>query len=392
MADRRARPGSYNRVGLPHTRRGDGLPRPRRRSNGFPWTGVLLVSAAAALAVAPLSPLHVERAYSSGAYLWLQRILTSVSNLFPFALFDVLLAATVAAWLIAFGIDLARARGSWARMALRLAGRTVVWSAGFYLAFLLIWGLNYRRVPLAEKLQFDADRVSPAGAAALAATAVHELNTLHDAAHASGWFALTAINRQLAASFDRRQRELGATTAAVAGRPKTTLLEPYFRRAGVAGMTDPYFLETLVESELLPFERPFVVAHEWAHLAGYADESEANFVGWLSCVRGSTGDQYSGWLFLYEELTRAVRPADRAALSARLAPGPRADLEAIADRLRRQVSPALSAAGWQVYDRYLKANRVEAGTASYAQVVRLALGTRFGPEWTPGLRQFTIHD
>jgi hypothetical protein len=294
--------------------------------------------------------------------------------------------------LIAFGVDLARAQGSWMRLALRLAGRTVVWSAGFYLAFLLIWGLNYRRVPLTEKLRFDADRVSPAGAAALAATAVNELNALYDAAHASGWFALTAINRELAASFDRRQRELGATTAAVAGRPKTTLLEPYFRRAGVAGMTDPYFLETLVESELLPFERPFVVAHEWAHLAGYADESEANFVGWLSCVGGSPGDQYSGWLFLYEELTRAVRPADRAALAARLAPGPRADLEAIADRLRRQISPALSAAGWQVYDRYLKANHVEAGAASYAQVVRLVLGTRFGPQWTPALRQFTIHE
>ena len=180
---------------------------------------------------------------------------------------------------------------------------------------------------LADKLQFDADAVSPDGAAALATTAVNELNALYDGAHASGWFALTAINPPLAASFERSQRELGALTAAVAGRPKTTLLEPYFRRAGVAGMTDPYFLETMVERELLPFERPFVVGHEWAHLAGYADESEANFVGWLTCLRGSTGDRYSGWLFLYDELSRAVRPADRAALSARLAPGPRADLQ-----------------------------------------------------------------
>ena len=264
--------------------------------------------------------------------------------------------------------------------------RTVVWGAGFYLAFLLIWGLNYRRVRLADKLQFDAHAVSPDGAAALATTAVNELNALYDRAHASGWFALTAIDPSLAASFARSQRELGVPTAAVAGRPKTTVLEPYFRRAGVAGMTDPYFLETLVERELLPFERSFVVAHEWAHLAGYADESEANFVGWLTCLRGSIADRYSGWLFLYDELSRAVRPADRAALSARLAPGPRADLKAIADRLRRQVSPAVSAAGWRVYDRYLKANRVEAGAASYAEVVRLALGARFGPDWTPQLK------
>jgi hypothetical protein len=347
---------------------------------------MLLVAAAAAVAFAPLSPLLVERIYSTSAYPRVQRILTSASNLVPFALFDVLLIATAAGWLIVLGVDVARDRGAWMRIGVRLVGRTLVWSAGFYLAFLLIWGLNYRRVHLVDKLQFDAHAVSPAGAAALAATAVTELNALHDPAHASGWFPLTAIGRPLSASFDRSQRELGAVTLAVAGRPKTTLLEPYFRRAGVAGMTDPYFLETMVERELLPFERPFVIGHEWAHLAGYADESEANFVGWLTCLRGSIGDQYSGWLFLYEELSRAVRPADRAALSAQLAPGPRADLKAISDRLRRQVSPAVSAAGWQVYDRYLKANRVEAGAASYAEVVRLALGTRFGPEWRPRMR------
>jgi hypothetical protein len=350
------------------------------------WPGVLLVVSAGAVAFAPLSPSLVERMYSTSAYIRIQRVITSTSNLVPFALFDVLLIATVAAWLIAFGVDLARHRGAWVRTAVRLVSRTGVWAAGFYLAFLLIWGLNYRRVHLMDKLQFDAGAVSPDGAVSLAMTAANTLNTLYDSAHDGGWLPLTAINPSLAAAFERSQRELGAVTAAVAGRPKATLLEPYFRRAGVAGMTDPYFLETMVERELLPFERSFVVGHEWAHLAGYAEESEANFVGWLTCLRGSTGDRYSGWLFLYAELWRAVRPADRAVLTARLAPGPRADLQAIADRLRRQVSPAVSAAGWQVYDRYLKANRVEAGAASYAEVVRLALGARYGPDWTPLLR------
>jgi hypothetical protein len=33
-----------------------------------------------------------------------------------------------------------------------------------------------------------------------------------------------------------------------------------------------------------------------------------------------------------------------------------------------------------VYDRYLKANRIEAGAASYAQVVRLVLGTALGQQ------------
>jgi hypothetical protein len=152
-------------------------------------------------------------------------------------------------------------------------------------------------------------------------------------------------------------------------------------------MTDPIFLETLVAGDLLPFERPFVVAHEWSHLAGINDEGEANFAGWLVCLRGTPTQQYSGWLFLVNELARAVRDADRAAMGAALGPGPRADLRAISDRLAAHINPRVSAAGWRAYNEYLKANRVERGTASYAEVVKLVLGVRFTGEWVPEKRK-----
>jgi hypothetical protein len=144
-------------------------------------------------------------------------------------------------------------------------------------------------------------------------------------------------------------------------------------------MTDPFFLETLVVSDLLPLERPFVTAHEWAHLAGYNDEGEANFVGWLTCMRGDERHQYSVWIFLFNEAASQIARADRQELMARLDAGPRGDLRAIADRVARNRSPRMAEAGWIVYNQYLKANRVESGTASYAEVIRLILGTRFSP-------------
>jgi hypothetical protein len=80
-------------------------------------------------------------------------------------------------------------------------------------------------------------------------------------------------------------------------------------------------------------------------------------------------------LFLYTEVTAAL-PRDAARdVAAALGSGPRADLQAMRDRSRREVSPRLSRAGWQVYDQYLRANRIEAGAASYAEVVQLVLGT-----------------
>jgi Protein of unknown function (DUF3810) len=350
------------------------------------WRAAFVLVAAAA-ALLPFPTTVVERTYSTSLYPRLQSLLTPASNHVPFALFDALIAIVAAGWLLAVGFDILRYRPQWARLAGRLIMRTAVWTAALYLFFLLTWGLNYRREKLSDKLQFDATTISADAARSMGVTSVNALNALHGRAHSVGWAPFGSIDPSLANAFDKVQEDLGARSRFAVSRPKATLLDFYFRRAGVAGMTNPYFLETLVERDLLPFERPFVVAHEWSHLAGFADESEANFVGWLTCLRGSIPEQYSGWLFLYDELAGAVSRGDRSALVGQLAAGPRADLQAITQRLRRQISPAISAAGWRVYDRYLKANRVEAGARSYAEVVRLVLGVRFGPQWTPRLRE-----
>ena len=328
--------------------------------------------AGVALAI-PIPRTAVERLYSSGLYPVLQRSLTRFSNLAPFALFDVLIVGLPILWVALIARDVSSPetrRGALARWIVR----TAAGAAALYLCFLAAWGLNYRRVPLERKLPYDAKAVTTDAAREVAQLAVSQLNALYDRAHASGF----GIDSSLAAALAVATRELGAPGTVVPARPKRTLLDVYFRSAAVAGMTDPFFLETLVESDLLPVERPFVIAHEWSHLAGFADEGEANFAGWLTCMRGGAAARYSGWLFLFGEMMNGLPRADRAPVITPLAAGPRADLRAIAARLARDVEPQVAAAGWRVYDRYLKANRVEAGAASYAQVVRLVLGTRMG--------------
>jgi hypothetical protein len=348
---------------------------------------VALVTLAVAAALLPFPPSVVERVYSIRLYSAAQPWITRASNAAPFALFDPLVAGVLGAWMVTGIGDLAR-RNTWRHALAAIAARTLVWSSALYLCFLLAWGLNYRRVPLTEKLQFDGARVSADGARDLALVAADQLNALYTPAHAEGP-AGDKGETSLAAAFAHAQRDLGATRLAAPARPKSTMLNPYFRRAGVEGMTDPFFLETLVAGDLLPFERPFVVAHEWSHLAGIADEGEANFAGWLICLRGAPPERYSGWLFLFGELSRATRGSDRAIVFARLAAGPLGDLRAIARRIEVQVSPRLSTAGWRVYDKFLKANRIEHGAESYAEVVKLALGVHFEGAWVP--RQRTPH-
>jgi hypothetical protein len=305
---------------------------------------------------------------------------------------DLVIAGVPAAWVVLGVRDLARKRtpGRRSRGLVRTLGqialRTALWAAALYVIFVVVWGLNYRRVSLADKLPFDQETVTPGRALELARTAVSEVNRLYAAAHATDWPDGDAIDPALASALAEADRAVGGAGVVRPGRPKATLLDWYFRKTATDGMTDPYFLETLVSTTLLPFERPFVFAHEWSHLAGVADEGDANFVAWLACVHASPSSQYSGWLFLYEEVARVLSPDDRADVARRLDSGPRADLNAIRARVLRDISPAIAEAGRRAYDSYLKANRVEAGVNSYGRVVRLVLGVRFGPDWTIATR------
>ena len=345
-----------------------------------------IVLLAALLLVVPLPSRLVESGYSARVYPTIQWLLTTVSNRFAVSLLDVALIGVVISWFVATARALVSSRGTdLGRRLCTAAASTVTLVAGAYIAFMLLWGLNYRRVPLETKVRFRAEQVSLNAAIALASESVDELNRLYAPAH-RGRLEAVEPHGELAQAFERTQRALGVRQPAIPGRPKRSLLDLYFRSAGIAGMTDPYFLETLIASDLLDVERPFVVAHEWSHLAGITDEGEANFVGWLTCLRGMESHRYSGWLFLYSEVTQALTWDDIRNIRARLAEGPRSDLAAIRQRLLRNISPRVSAVGWRVYDQYLKANRVEQGAASYGQVVRLILGTKFDSERMPILR------
>ena len=351
------------------------------------WLEVLLIGVAVAAAAAPLPGRLVEQVYSRGIYPLIQPRLTGFSNATPLALFDAVVLAVVAAMVLMWAIRLRRApRGRAARTAGVLALHTAAIAALMYLWFLAAWGLNYRREPLRTLLDFQEDRITGESLHALALRDVDSLNALYAVASASRWPELADLTPVLDPAFERAQRDLNLGWSVTAARPKRSLLDFYFRRVSVDGMTDPFFLETLANQGLLPFERPFVIAHEWGHLAGYADESEANFFAWLICTRGAAAQQYSAWLSLYGTIVSALPDGDRAGIVQRLQPGPRNDLRAVAERIARQVNPAASRAGYALYDRFLKANRVRAGIRSYNEVIRLLLGTRFKTDGSPVLR------
>ena len=334
----------------------------------------LLIVVAVLCALVPIPAPTVERVYSMGFYPVVQATLTRVSNYMPVALLD------IAAGLLLAGAGFvlrSRVRSLGVRRAVLQGSIAAAGAVALiYLAFLAVWGLNYRRVPLEQKLDYDPSRLTRDAAMAFANTAASEVNAGYAGAHAA-----PPQMPALQSSFADAQRALGASRVAVTGVPKRSLLTLYFRYAAIDGMTDPWFLEIIVNPDVLEFERPFVVAHEWAHLAGYANEAEANFVGWMTCVRADAAARYSGWLAAYQHAMGALSRPDRRLVTP-LERGPLDDLRAMSARYARS-SPVVRQAARNAYNEYLRANRVAEGIGSYDAVVKLMIGTRFDPHWTP---------
>jgi hypothetical protein len=334
-----------------------------------------LIGLAIVAATAPL-PAWVVAAYADRMYPPVQAGLSALSNLTRVPLFDVLLIGGVAA----FAIGLAwcvrqcrRRRSGWPAAAFAL--RTAMILAIVYLWFLAAWGLNYRRAPIETRLAtVDASRVTPAAVRALAERAVAEANRLHGEAHANGFPALDEIPPALLRSLGDVERELGRSRATLPTRPKRPLTAPYMRAVGVSGMLAPLLLETYLNPDLTGPERPYVLAHEWAHLSGFAPEDDASFIGVVVALRADAVAQYSAWLSLVFDAASQLPPTTRDLVLEPLAEGPRRDQRAIAARLARRV-PVVDRASWAAYDRAIKSQGATQGVAGYGRVIQLLVST-----------------
>ena len=120
--------------------------------------------------VAPLPATLVERWYSQAFYIHFQRILTPVSNLIPIALLDLTAIAALIAWFLY--IRNLRRSTTWVSVLKVAIGRLIVFAAATYLIFLACWGLNYRRLPLEKKLEFDEALITGEATIALGREAV----------------------------------------------------------------------------------------------------------------------------------------------------------------------------------------------------------------------------
>jgi hypothetical protein len=323
-------------------------------------------------------PAWIEAHYANGFYPAWDVLLRRVTDRVPFSIGDVLFLGL---FLLLVGVWIVRLRGVKSEQRLRTSGRLLLGTcaalAGVFIAFMVSWAYNYHRVPVKQKMALHPDRVNNASITALADRTVRMLNANVVAAHAER-YTDAQMQRLLEPTFYAMTRRLGDRVTFAPTPVKPTIFESLMRASATYGFTDPWTHEINLSTSLSAIERPAAYAHEWSHLSGFADESEANFIAAISCIASKDPAlRYSGWMLVWFNLPSDTHVKQRAL------PAVIADVDAIVARFRRQTKPAVERVQRAVYGRYLQANNVGAGFESYRLFVQLITAGEFDRDGLP---------
>jgi hypothetical protein len=358
------------------------LKRADRSSKGVPIFDLVAIGAALAVKFLAPSPAWIEAHYSNGLYPPIDRVVRAITGPLPFTLGDVLFVLLLVA-LVTWWVRRLRAapRGNKLAIAGRLMLRTVAVAGLVFVWFAVSWAFNYDRIPLADKIPVHNERTNEDSVTTYAEHVVDELSRTVTAAHreiderhpSDADNAAVILPR-----FTMVIARLGDRAAFAPPRIKPTMFQPLFEASATSGFTDPWTHEVNLDASAFAFERPALYAHEWAHISGFADESEANLISVLACTTSRDPLlEYSGWLLTFFNLPPSIHVKHHLKRQAYL------DIKAIIARYRRQVKPAVEKASRNAYDQYLKANHVKAGFDSYHLFVRWLTGADFDRDGLP---------
>jgi Protein of unknown function (DUF3810) len=347
----------------------------------LPWRALALDALAVVLAYlassAPLPRGWIEHGYANGTFAAMNRALVPLTNRVPLAAGDLELIVVLVAliwWWVRALRRAPRGRKRYALLAL-LAHAAGLVALGI-VVFELLWGLNYRRATVVTRVDYSEQRVTAAAVARFSERIVGILNHDVGAAHAE-----TLDREKLRDAYEPVIARLGDDWEVAITVPKTTVLDPYYEAAGIGGQYSPFSFETFLNASFLPFEVPRALAHEWAHVGGFTDEGDANYIGTLACLRSDDPlIRYSGAYWTYSELPETQRR--------RLRVDPRvlADFRASRERFLLHYKPQLFTFQWRFYDRFLRSNGVRGGVASYGFFLKLLVGTRLDAAGLPVVR------
>lgn len=312
-------------------------------------------------------PNVAEKTYAHGLYPNISILLAAISGWIPFSLDDMFYVVT-SVWLLALLVMPLFKKMRW-RKALDYFLRTVLL---VYIAFYWLWGFNYFRSKLNDRLNYTKAKADASELMATFNCLVDEVNNSYLPVDTVEWSQLVSL---LNNEYQKHSQDLHIDIRLSNMKPKYLTFSRFFAAGSIGGYYGPFFSEVHVNSYLTSLELPVVMAHEMAHRYGITSEAEANFYAWYVCFHAS--DQrlkYSANLYLLRYFAYEVYQLEgfKEAI-VRIKPEVRADQIKIRDHWRSLMNQSVENMTTAVNDAYLKSNKVEGGIDNYDGVVKCVM-------------------
>jgi hypothetical protein len=241
-------------------------------------------------------PEFIEDFYSNGLYTFISSFSRIVFGVFPFSVGDLCYLITIVFLIVVYFKNRKITKLSWRDRILKILGYFSI----FYFFFNMLWGYNYYRVPLFEKLNIEKE-YSNQDLLNFTQLLIAKTNAIH--------FQITK-NDSLKVVFPYSQEQVFEKN--INGYQWLSKKNPTFKYdfpsvkkslfslplsyMGFSGYLNPFTNEAQVNDKIPMYNFPTTVTHEMAHQLGYASESEANFIGFLASINNeNVYFQYSGY-------------------------------------------------------------------------------------------------
>lgn len=322
----------------------------------------------------------VETWYSRGIYPPVAATLRILFGWLPFSIGDFFYGAVLATaiiWLYRWGRNIVRRQlpERWGWIVLKQA-------AGFalilYVLFYSLWGLNYFRIGVRAVMPLEVKAYETEELKTVMHVLAQKLNA--QAEHVvekdrDSLLKISYLEKEVLVAYKNMAQQYPGFAFSHASLKKS-LIGNMGNYLGFSGYLNPFTNEAHLNRTIPLFYQPSVACHEVAHQVGFSSETEANFVGYLSCKASSNRLlQYSIYydmvFYGLRELRRRDSTAARVFMES-LHPQVRKDRAYFRRFLEAHKSP-VGPMVESFYDAYLRANEQASGIHSYDEVIGLLM-------------------
>lgn len=325
-----------------------------------------------------LSSHLTESWYSGGLYPILSVVLRFFSSVFPFAVGDFLylLLTGYMIWKVFSFLKQLYQKKLRPEHRVLIPLRLLNFLLLLYIAFKLLWGLNYSRPSVSSTLGIGHKKYTVSELVLLGNFLINRINELQQIkanmpAEQKKAYSIKELKQRAKLAYDQlaqKQAFFKYTNPSV----KPVLNSWMITKIGIEGYYSPPSGEANVNMRIPGTELPFITCHEIAHQIGVAREDEANLIGYLVSTNSADPNfRYSGYYSILRNVLFEVRiksPEDYKKLYQSINAATLLNYKQDREFWKRYNGDMVNYFG-AAFDNFLKLNNQKKGLDSYQDIV-----------------------